>query len=123
MTTSTLAMPRSAPAASVHPDYRARLEEQWRHQLGDIIDLSDDARSASDEPDDDGFRAADQILSGRLLAAARKQLDETEAALARLDAGTYGSCGVCGEQISSERLEILPAAGHCVACQSRHIRR
>jgi len=126
MTTSTLAMPRpaSAPAPSdLHPDHRARLEEQRRHQIGDILDLSTDAGSGSDEPDDDGFRTTEQILSSRLLAAARKQLDETEDALARLDDGTYGSCGSCGDQISAERLETLPAARFCVACQSRHAAR
>jgi DnaK suppressor protein len=120
MTKNTVAMPRSAPAAAdLRPQYRARLEEQWRHQLGDIIDLSNDSRSASDEPDEDGLRETDQILSARLLAAARMQLDETEAALARLDDGSYGSCGICAEPISSERLEILPAASYCVVCQSR----
>jgi RNA polymerase-binding transcription factor DksA len=120
MTTNTIATPRSASAApNLHAQYRARLEQQWHQQLGDIIDLSNDERGTSNEPDNDGSRATDQILSARLIAAARKQLDETAEALARLDDGTYGTCADCGEQINSERLEILPAASYCVACQSR----
>jgi RNA polymerase-binding transcription factor DksA len=120
MTTKTLATPRTATAdPDLYPRPRALLEEQWRHQLGDVTALARDAWSASDEPDDDGSRATDQLVAARLLEAARKQLDETEDALARLDAGTYGACTRCGDQISSERLEILPAARYCVGCQAR----
>jgi len=120
MTTKTLATPRAATAApDLYVRARALLEEQWRHQLGDVTALARDTWSASEEPDDDGSRATDQLVSARLLEAARKQLDETEDAVARLDAGTYGLCTNCGEQISPERLEILPAARYCVGCQSR----
>ena len=40
-------------------------------------------------------------------------------ALARVDDGSYGMCGGCGEPIVPERLEILPAARYCLACQVR----
>ena len=43
-------------------------------------------------------------------------LDEIEAALARIDAGTYGSCVRCGAAIPEERLQLRPFAGACVAC-------
>src|SRR4051794_11936868 len=41
---------------------------------------------------------------------------EIDAALARIDAGTYGSCVTCGAAIPEERLELRPFAGRCVAC-------
>jgi RNA polymerase-binding protein DksA len=44
-------------------------------------------------------------------------LAEIEAAIARLDAGTYGRCARCGEPIAPERLEALPWAAHCIDCQ------
>ena len=44
------------------------------------------------------------------------QLRAVDDALARLDAGTYGQCTECGEQIAAERLEALPAAPHCIDC-------
>lgn len=46
------------------------------------------------------------------------QLDLIDAALARLDAGTYGVCLRCGSAIAPRRLEALPWAAHCIACQA-----
>jgi DnaK suppressor protein len=46
-----------------------------------------------------------------------------DAALARLDAGTYGSCTACGRPIGAERLEALPAAAQCIDCQRTQGRR
>jgi RNA polymerase-binding transcription factor len=43
---------------------------------------------------------------------------EIDRALAKLDAGTYGICDVCGEQIAQERLEALPWATLCVTCKA-----
>ncbi|HEU4573069.1 MAG TPA: TraR/DksA C4-type zinc finger protein [Candidatus Limnocylindrales bacterium] len=45
------------------------------------------------------------------------QLAEVEAALARLDDGTYGTCVRCGRPIAPERLDALPWAAHCIDCQ------
>ena len=45
-----------------------------------------------------------------------------DAALARLDAGTYGACTSCHKPIPPERLEALPWAALCIDCQ-RAIRR
>src|SRR4051812_43516328 len=43
-------------------------------------------------------------------------IGEIDAALARIEAGTYGSCTQCGAAIPEERLELRPFAGRCVAC-------
>ena len=40
-----------------------------------------------------------------------------DAALARIDAGTYGMCERCGEPIEHERLEALPYATKCIECK------
>jgi DnaK suppressor protein len=44
-------------------------------------------------------------------------LAAVDAALARLDAGTYGRCATCGKPIAPERLEALPWAALCIDCQ------
>ncbi len=44
----------------------------------------------------------------------RDQTVEVEAALARIDEGTYGSCETCGKAIGSARLEAMPAARFCI---------
>ena len=49
---------------------------------------------------------------------ATSQLAMVDAALARLDDGTYGTCLRCGKPIAPARLEALPWAAHCIACQS-----
>ena len=43
-------------------------------------------------------------------------IGEIDAALARIDAGTYGRCTGCRTEIPEERLELRPFAGTCVAC-------
>jgi DnaK suppressor protein len=49
----------------------------------------------------------------------RRNRAEIQAALARLEAGTYGICEACGGTISAARLEVLPMARHCVRCQEQ----
>ena len=48
------------------------------------------------------------------------ELNEVEAALARIRAGTYGDCRDCGEPIALARLSAYPTAMRCLACQQRH---
>jgi len=51
---------------------------------------------------------------------ALEKLHAVEAALHRIVAGTYGRCDRCGQEIGSERLELLPSTAVCVRCaQSR----
>ncbi len=53
-----------------------------------------------------------------LSAQAREKVDEIDAALERLAAGTYGICVTSGEIIPKERLEALPMAAKTVAAQT-----
>ena len=48
---------------------------------------------------------------------ATQQLALVDAALARLDAGTYGACQRCGQPVPPDRLEALPWAGYDIECQ------
>lgn len=60
-----------------------------------------------------GFERAQLTV---LLASARHRLAELDAALERVDAGTYGTCVRCGRPIGAERLAARPAATTCVGC-------
>jgi DnaK suppressor protein len=53
----------------------------------------------------------------------KAHLADVNAALARLDAGTYGRCTSCGNAIAPERLEALPWAAFCIDCQRSKGRR
>ena len=60
----------------------------------------------------------DEVL-GALDEAGRTELVEIRSALARLDDGTYGVCGGCGESISDARLDAVPATELCIECAER----
>ncbi len=59
-------------------------------------------------------RERDLALSAQALSA----VEEIDRALAKLDAGTYGTCEQCGQPIPKARLKALPYATLCVACKS-----
>ena len=47
----------------------------------------------------------------------RRILKEVQAALQKIEEGSFGSCERCGEAISDKRLEALPFARYCITCQ------
>jgi RNA polymerase-binding protein DksA len=51
-----------------------------------------------------------------ILETERGILKEIDAALDRLEDGTFGICQECGARISHERLTAIPYAAHCIAC-------
>ena len=67
-----------------------------------------------------GQADVDSILERELADAsigrARALIIEIDAALARMDAGTYGACESCGTAIPIERLEAIPHTRTCVRC-------
>lgn len=77
------------------------------------------AHEVADHKDEAAQRQAEDVGS----AQEERDLDElaqVEAALKRLDAGTYGDCADCGEPIPLERLRVQPAAQRCASCQVAH---
>jgi RNA polymerase-binding transcription factor DksA len=58
-------------------------------------------------------------VAQRRVADLKDTIDQIDAALARIDGGTYGSCTGCGAGIPEERLELRPFADTCVACTAR----
>lgn len=88
------------------------------------LDADDDAVRAdrADATADDEHDPEGSTLSGewqRIEALRRGALSErveVDAALARVDAGTYGICVACGRPIAPGRLEVRPMATRCIAC-------
>ncbi|MDP8959026.1 MAG: TraR/DksA C4-type zinc finger protein [Actinomycetota bacterium] len=76
-------------------------------------------REFADSFADAGAATAERTEVLGMVETIRQQLDEVDAALGRLEAGTYGVCESCGETISPARLEARPASRYCVACKSR----
>lgn len=65
----------------------------------------------------DAMQQQTMLAENRRAAQQRKQ--QVEAALARVEAGEYGECLGCGEEIDPGRLEAKPEAALCFECQSR----
>jgi RNA polymerase-binding protein DksA len=65
--------------------------------------------------------AASQVFEQQRDLALRdrneQHLEAVDAALRRLDDGSYGACLRCGSPIAAERLDALPWAAHCIECQ------
>lgn len=56
-------------------------------------------------------------IADALAVAARSALHDVEDALARMRAGRYGRCVDCAARLPVGRLEVLPQAARCMACQ------
>lgn len=100
---------------AVRADAVARLRA-LRAEVAGIVEASRDS-NADDEHDPDGATIAFERAQVDALARdAAARVEEVDAALARLDAGSYGVCEGCGLPIAAGRLEARPTARTCVAC-------
>ena len=52
----------------------------------------------------------------RLSHSEANELTDINAALGRIDAGTYGDCEQCGCRIGRQRLRAIPEARRCISC-------
>jgi RNA polymerase-binding protein DksA len=110
--------------------FRARLEEE-RKRVQDAIENihTENPGSLSDETDEMSFQdnhlgdvataTFDREMASTLEENSTHVLAEIDAALARISAGTYGTCERCGNPIGEERLEALPWATLCIEDKRR----
>jgi len=71
---------------------------------------------------EDATEAFEQAKGLALERRLENLLGEVEHALAKFDKGTYGLCEKCGQEIDPARLEAIPYATLCLACQHRYER-
>lgn len=108
-------------------ELRQALESRRDELLQNIDHMSNDIRAlALDDADEGavGNHLADDgsnVMEGESLATISGDLQEiltqTEAALGRMDEGTFGICQRCGQPIGTERLEAFPYVAYCITCQ------
>ena len=99
---------RRAQLLARFADLEARLES---------IDSELDQHLSTDWEDLATEREGDEVLEGMGLSA-QQEMRQIGAALERLDAGEYGVCVTCGDQISDARLDVLPYTPFCRNCAS-----
>lgn len=76
--------------------------------------LGGELSTVDQHPGDIATDLTDRETAQALEASVRAQIARVDAALARVEAGTYGRCEVCSREIELERAEILPAARTCI---------
>jgi DnaK suppressor protein len=84
----------------------------------------DALRSAERDPEfEEGAQTEHEAFTlARLGENQRRELQQIDAALARIDAGEYGICSDCGQEIDPRRLAALPYALLCTECAARNER-
>jgi len=113
-------------------EYRSRLEEERArllHAVGFLVkenpgsvsdELGELAEGGTDNHLGDMATAMyDRELDEGLEEGAQQTVSEIEAALRRIDDGTYGVCEVCGKPIAPERLAAIPWARRCIDDQRK----
>ena len=87
-----------------------------RRDFSGVVAASADS-NADDEHDPEGATIAfERSQVTALIQQAQRHLADISAARSRLEAGVYGRCERCGQQISPARLEARPTACTCVSC-------
>jgi DnaK suppressor protein len=113
----------TTPDTKIADEFRRRLREQ-RLDLFRTLTMTDDelatleGHQAGAMAEDAATQAAGAVLA-RLENRQRRELEEIEDALTRLENGVFGVCEGCARPIALARLRAMPAARHCLDCQKR----
>jgi DnaK suppressor protein len=91
---------------------RAELDQQRRFRAQQLKELAVDAAEAMATADQSRLQ-----VTRVLTLAAEAALSDIDAALQRLEDGSYGICERCAEPIPWQRLEVLPMSRLCTPCQ------
>jgi DnaK suppressor protein len=85
--------------------------------------IAESGEGAGDDQADSGTKTFEREHEMSLVINARDMVLQTERALARIDAKTYGLCEECGSPIGKARLQVFPRATLCMICKQKEERR
>jgi DnaK suppressor protein len=101
--------------------YRERLLAQQQQIERRIFRIESDLYDMESERDIERTdHVQEEAVNDPMMALderSRGLIEEIQAALRRIEDGTFGDCEICGEPINPARLEALPIARRCVRCQ------
>ena len=102
----------------------ARLRRELAQVEAEMNELiADSGEGAGDDQADSGTKTFEREHEMSLVINARDMVLQTERALERIDAKTYGNCEVCGAAIGKARLQVFPRATLCMICKQKEERR
>lgn len=93
-------------------------------RAGDELDSDQQTQSGGElsvvdqHPADIASEQVQREVSLSMLEQVEAELSDVEAAMRKLDEGTYGKCEACGKDIAEERLAALPMARFCLEDQA-----
>ncbi len=91
------------------------IKEQQVAEDGD--DLAQERGGVGNHMADDANETSEQETMLTLQLSTERQLALVKQALARIEAGTYGTCANCGRPIAPARLDARPYSIYCIQCQ------
>jgi len=95
---------------------KRRMAAERQSETEGYPDLTSGGHDRGDEAQADMRSDVDHALQTQELGEIR----EIEAALARMDAGTYSTCVDCGAEVGARRLDAYPTARRCRTCEEQH---
>lgn len=99
---------------------RTGLLEQLAQLRGGAVSRTEASADHFGRPEDPGAQTAtERELEFALDAHESAELDAVDAALKRMEAGSYGQCVDCGITIPAARLHAAPEAARCITCQEK----
>jgi DnaK suppressor protein len=93
----------------LHEETPGSLEDETEEIVGTVDNHLAETASAT----------LDREIDYTLEDNAEQVLASIDAALQRIEDGTYGICETCGRPISEERLEAIPYATQCIECKRK----
>jgi len=103
--------------------YKKKLTTRREELMKTIARTEEEGRQADDDPTVDlADKAANSYTKEFLFGQTntdRTLLNLIDGALARIKAGTYGTCAECEEELQQKRLEAVPWTRHCIECQEK----
>ena len=104
--------------AKTRAHVRSALQEE-RQQLLEGLAREEEANTGTSDVADVATSRIEQFADERERQRRQERVAQIEAALQRLDEGTWGECEVCGGKIAGARMQALPTANLCVDCASK----
>lgn len=111
---------QAAPYQQQLLDLRTALLAQIAEQRGGIVSRAEVAADHFGRPEDSSAQlATEREVEFALGERETAELQAIDAALTRIQAGTYGECTDCGIHIAPARLHATPETHRCIACQEK----
>lgn len=94
------------------------LEEAQQKGDSTLEELTDSNEGFAD-PADRATAESDRAFTLRIRDRERRLIRKIQAAITRIDDGTYGICEECGDDISIARLKARPVTRLCINCKAK----